>query len=171
MWNAAMLAQLRTDNQQGLYITWLWAQEAHSKWKIHDPHCYLQLAQGVAAIGGHPVQGLPFCLQQRLQLHQHSHLVRKIFRLLVSIGKMYACDCLTVSVCLSVCLSFCPSVRLSVCLSVCLSDCMTVCLYDCLAMCLSVCLPMPVYFCLYVGLSVWLCVCVSLLSASHCMSV
>lgn len=62
MWNAAMLAQSRTDNQQGLHTTWQWAREAHSEWKIHDPHCYLQVAQGVAAIGGPPVQGADLML-------------------------------------------------------------------------------------------------------------
>ncbi len=70
-----MLAQSRTDNQQGLCSTWMWAQEAHSDWRIRDPECCSQLAQGLAAVGGDPVQGLPTSclLAQHLQSHMHQH--------------------------------------------------------------------------------------------------
>ena len=179
MWNAAMLAQSRTDNRQGLYTTWLWAQEAHSKWKIHDPHCYLQVAQGVAVIGGHPVQGLPILLATTPAVTHASTTLS---------GQSPACwcqlaSCMHVSVCFRACLSFCLpvclSVRLPTGLSVCLSVCRPACLslFVCLflsvcwscapAVCLSVCLFLSVCwsFCLSV------CSCVPAVCLTACSSV
>ena len=123
MWYAAMLARTRTHNQQELYTTWLWAQEAHSKWKVHDPHCYLQVAQGVAVIGGHPVQGLPILLATTPAV---THASRPCQANLPLVGVNWQDVCIIcpfagrpgVCFCLSVCLSVCPVVCLTACLSV-----------------------------------------------------
>lgn len=139
MWNAAMLAQSRTHNQQGVYATWLWAQQAHSKWKIHDPHCYLQVAQGVAVIGGHPVQGLLILLATTPAVTHASTTLS---------GQSPACwcqlaRCMHVSVCFPACLSVCLSVCRPVSLSVC--SCLSVCLFQSVrwSFCLSVCSCVP----------------------------
>ena len=153
-----MLAQSRTDNQQGLYTTWLWAQEAHSKWKIHDPHCYLQVAQAVAVIGGHPVQGLPILLATTPALTHASTTLS---------GQSPACwcqmaRCMHVSVCFPACLFVCPFAGLSVCL--CLSVCLSVCPPVCL---LSVYLSVSVCMLVLLSVCVFLCAC----CLSDCMLV
>ena len=123
MWNAAMLAQSRTYNQQGLYTTWLWAQEAHSKWKIHDPHCYLQVAQGVAVIGGHPVQGLPILLATTPAVtHASTPAGTHAFTPCQDNVPFVGVHWQDVRMYLPVCLLACLSVCLSGCLSVCLSE-------------------------------------------------
>ena len=111
-------------------------QVAHAKWQIRDPQCYMQLAQGVVAIAGHPVQGLPLhmslCLQQHLQLHMHQHYAHGQDSLtLVDVKWQGVC------MCLPACLPVRPSVRLSVCLPVYLF--LSVCWSFCLSSCLSVC--------------------------------
>ncbi len=60
------------------------------------------------------------------------------------------------SVSLSVCLTDCLSVWLTVCLTDCLSVCLSVCLPACLSVCLPVCLPVCLSVCLPVCLSVCL---------------
>ncbi len=143
MWNAAMLAQSRTHNQQGLYTTWLWAQEAHSKWKIHDPHCYLQVAQGVAAVGGHPVQGLPVLLATTPAATDASTPCQANLQL---VGVNWQDVCMYLSVCRPACLSvcFCLYVGPSVCLSVCVSLC-ACCLSDCMLVCLRLALALTLF--------------------------
>ena len=144
MWNAAMLAQSRADNEQGVYTTWLWAQLAHGQWQIRDPQCDMQLAQGVVAIAGHPVQGLSLhmslCLQQHLQLHMHQHYAHGQDSLpLVDVKWQGVCMCLPAclpvrpSVRLSTCTYSCPYVGPSVYLPVCLyvpAVCLTACLSE-----------------------------------------
>ena len=151
MWNAAMLAQSCTHNQHGLYTIWLWAQEAHSKWKIHDPHCYLQVAQGVAAVGGHPAQGLSILLATTPAI---KHASRPCQDNLLLVGVNWQDVCIIcpfagLSVFLYVCLPACLPACLSVCLSVCLflSVCFCVslcacCLSDCMLVCLRLALAL-----------------------------
>jgi len=100
---------------------------------IYLDMCYLQVAQGVAALGGHPVQGLPILLATTPAVTDASTPLS---------GQSPACWCqLARCMHVSVCLPACLPVSLSVCLYVCLF--LSVCRSFCLSVGPSVCLSVP----------------------------
>ena len=74
--------------------------------------------------------------------------------------------CLSVYMCLCVCVSMCLCVYVSVCL--CVSMCLCLYVSMCLCVCVSVCLCVCVSVCLCVCVSMCLCVCVSVTCRSSC---